>query len=135
MAANTQPIFILTAKVTGQTFVNGDGTSKKTLFTAGSNGSLITDVNIASDDTSARDVDLFINDGSTDFTFGTIPVAIGAGTTAASNAVNGFDATKVPGLAVDGSLFLPTGYFLKGAMKVAVTAAKTVTVLAIGGDY
>ncbi len=135
MPANTSPIFVLASNCKGVTFVNADGTAKKTLFTAGTNGSLLTDLNITSDDTAARDIDLFLKDGTTSFALGTIPVTIGAGTTAASNAVNGLDATKLPGVAADGTLWLPTGWMVEGAVKVAVTAAKMITVLALGGDY
>jgi hypothetical protein len=135
MAANIDPIYVLASNCKGVTFVNADGTAKKTLFTAGANGSLLTDLNITSDDTALMNLDLFLKDGTTSFALGTIPVAIGAGTTAASNAVNGLDAAKLPGLAADGTLWLPTLWTLEGAVKVAVTAAKTVTVLALGGDY
>lgn len=135
MASNTAPIFVLSPNVAVMTIVPADTTSLKTLFTPGANGSLLTDLNVVSDDTALVDLDLYLTVSATNYRIGTIPVAIGAGVTAASNAVNGLDPTKIPGLAADGTLWLPSGTVLKGAAKATVTAAKTVTIVAFGGDY
>ena len=43
--------------------------------------------------------------------------------------------TLIAGLDSDGELFLPSGYKVQVAPLASVTAAKTVTVVCIGGDY
>lgn len=134
MAANTSPIFVLASNLSAATFVNADGTNLKTLFTAGAEGSLLTAIAITSDDTAARDLNLYVTISGTDYRVGQVNIPIGAGTTTTS-AVNALAVGKLPWLNADGSFFLPAGQVLKGAMAVAVTAAKTVTVLAVGGDY
>ena len=41
MAANTNPIFVLAPKTAAVQIVNADGTTKKTLLTAGANGARV----------------------------------------------------------------------------------------------
>lgn len=136
MAANKETIFQKApSNGTPVTFVNADGTAEKTIFTAGGEGALVDRVLVTSDDTSIVVLNVFVNDGSTSFRIGTISVPIDAGTNGTIVGVNLLDTTQMPGLQASGGLSLATTHLLKVAPQAAVTAAKTVTLTPLGGDY
>lgn len=137
MPANTSPIFPLTPKNFGATFVNADGTAYKALVTAGANGSIVDLLNIISDDTAAMNVVLSLFNGSTDYPLNEIPVPAGSGTNGSAKPINGLNPKDTPSLGnrEDRSIYLQSGWSLRAKMKVAVTAAKTVTVAGGYGDY
>jgi hypothetical protein len=136
MPPNTLPIYPLTVQSAAVSFVNADGTAEKTLVTAGSNGSRIDSVAIASDDTSARVFNVYINNGSTSYRVGTVNVPITAGTDAAATPpVSLLTTGNLPWLDSSGSIFLKAGWKLNVAAQVAVTAAKTISFVASYGDY
>jgi hypothetical protein len=129
MPANTSPIFELVPNVKGVNFAPADTTTKKTIFTAGSNGSRVDSISVVSNSTALENLAVYINDGATDFPIGNINIAIGAGYTTVA---------KVEGLqsvALLGYIFLPTGYILKANAVATITAAKIVDVVVQGGDY
>lgn len=131
MAAGTAPIFEAAPIVKGVTVVPADTTSKKTIATGGANGSRIDAIMVSSDDTAAVNLAFWIYDGSTDYYIGNVVVPIGSGytTVARVDALN----TLSPSL---GYLVLPSSsHVLKCSAVATVTAAKTVTVVAMGGDY
>lgn len=135
MAANTSPIFVKNASAAAVTIVNADTTTKKTLVTAdATNGSRVLSVNAASDDTAAVNLDLWITISAVDYKLGVKQVPIGAGhTTVAAASV--LDPAMIPSLQADGSLLLGPGHVLKVSAQAAVTAGKTVTLIAQYGDY
>jgi len=135
MAANVQPIFIDTPNLTEVTFVNADGTTPKTVFTAATDGSKLFSIACTSDDTSTRYAQVYIHDGTTAYLIGTVPVTTLAGTDGIVPAVNLLDPAYVAGLDRDGELFLPTGYTVRVGPSVAITAAKTMTIVGVGGNY
>ena len=63
MAAGTSPIFGQNVKTQVTTFVNADGTTKKTIYTAGANGSRILAIAATTSDTAANDVNLYVQSG------------------------------------------------------------------------
>ena len=136
MAANTSPIFVISANNKGQTWTHADtAATTKDLLTAGTNGTRIASVEACSTDTSAIDVQLFAYDGSTAFLIGTVTVAIGAGNTGSVAAQNLFSLSNLPGLISDGSLVIPTGWKLQASNVTQVTTAKTLTLVTFGADY
>jgi hypothetical protein len=135
MAANTSPIFGLTAKLEERTFVNADGTALTSLWAAGANGGKITAINCTSDDTATVNMKVAIYDGANSFLIGTVPIVTLSGTNGVAAAVNVLDSDYIPCLDIDNGIYLPTGYSVYGAPLAAVTAAKTVNVVAIGVDY
>jgi len=136
MAQNTSPIFVLTINNKGQTWANADGAgASKDLFVAGANGSRIAAVAACSTDTAAIDVQLFAYDGTTAYLIGTITVAIGAGNTGSVAAQNLLALSSCPWLNSDGSITLPSGWKLQAKNVTTVTAAKTLTIVALGGDF
>lgn len=135
MPANTSPIFGLAANNKGVTFVNADSTTPKDLITAGSNGTKVTRIAAVSDDTAASNIKILIHDGSTAFWSGTVRIVTLSGTDGAAAAVNLLSQAMLPWLDADGSFFLPSGWKVQVAPLVAVTAAKTVTLIGFGVDY
>lgn len=123
----------------GTTIVNADSTNKKTLITAGANGTVVQGLGGVSDDTAAVNVRIFIHDGTTDFQVGTTRLAIAAGTDGATNSVDLLNSLACPWVERDGAgnaaLYLEAGWSLKVAALAAVTAAKTVTIFAHGKDF
>jgi hypothetical protein len=136
MAANTSPIFGLTPIATPVTIVPADTTGKKTLYTAGTNGGRLLSCSVASDDTAAVRVNIYLTVSGTDYSVGQVTVPIGAGTgTTDTASVNLLDATKLPFLQPDGSWLLPASAIVKVAANATVTAAKTVTFVPQALDY
>ena len=137
MAANTKPIFILTGlNVTantqiGNTIVPADTTAKKTVITGATDGTLVYDLVAVSDDTVARSLVIYLNDGTNDWPIGTVSVADGATSASLLNVID------IPSLDKrdDGALILANGQSLKVASTVAVTALKTIWITAVGGNY
>lgn len=136
MAQNTSPIFGLTPISTPVTIVNGDTTTKKTVYTAGSNGGRLLAIAASTDDTTAVRCNIYVTVSGTDYTLGQVTVPIGAGTgTGDAPSVNLLDATKLPFLASDGSLLLPASAIVKVAANATVTSGKTVYLTGIALDY
>jgi len=130
MPANTTPIFELTPFNAGVTILPADTTTKKTIYTAGANGGRVDSIMVSSDDTAAVNLAFHIYDGATDYYIGNVVVAIGSGYTTVAR-VEAMT-TLAPLL---GYLTLKNGYILKANAVVTVTSAKTVTIVAMGGDY
>lgn len=132
------PIFVGSINVGQQTFVNADGTTKKTLLTAGSSGSRVDTISATSDDTSTRVMQLWITSAGTDYLLGEVSITLGAGSDGSTKAISCLNTTDLPWVRSEGGnpvIYLESGEVLKAMMKVAVTAAKTIYVRAQGGDY
>lgn len=131
MAANTSPIFELTVTCgSPQTFASGDTTTKKTLVTGGTNGTRIDSIMCSTDDTTAVNLAFYISISGTDYYIGNVNVPIGSGytTVARVEAIT----TLAPAL---GYLTLPASALLKCNCVATMTAAKTTTVVPMGGDF
>jgi acyl-CoA reductase-like NAD-dependent aldehyde dehydrogenase len=129
MAANTNPIHPGVPVNPPATIVNADSTNKKTIMTAGENGTRLDSLHICSDDTSSANLNFYLTVGGMDHFIGQVAVPAGSG------------AGSTPwqeGLATlngNAAMVLAAGTTLKVSAAVAVTAAKTVTVIAFGGDF
>lgn len=130
MAANTSPIFPLTPKTSPVTVVNADGTTKKTLITAGANGTKIDAIKILSDDTTTVTLSFYLTKSGTDYLVGTVAVTAGTGVTPGTSPAEALEYLN------DGyALALEAGVIVKVAVAVSVTSGKTVTVVAHAGDF
>jgi hypothetical protein len=146
MAGTATPIFPQTVKNYSAQILPADTTAKKTLVTGATNGTKIEMINIASTDTAAKDVQFWMNNGSVDLLVATIAVPANSGNTNAL-AVQGLlssNNTTAPFLPwfqfpLDNNgnryLMVSSGYTLKAAVLVAVTAAKEIDILCQGGDF
>ena len=135
MVANVDPIFLQVTKNPLQSIVNADGATVKQIFTAGADGGAVTQLTATSDDTSAVTVVIGINNGLASFIIGEVVVAAGAGTNGTTKAVDLLQAARIPLVDADGSIVMQANYILEVNAKTTVTAAKTVTVSGVGGDY
>lgn len=135
---STSPQFISTPRNPVASFVNGDGTTFKAIFSAASGGSKIESlIGSNSDASNAYVVQLAIQKSSVDYVIGEVSIPIGAGTNGAAKSVAMLNPTDIPGLAYTegGALYLETGCVLRGRVKSTVSGINTVHVLGVGGDY
>jgi hypothetical protein len=136
---SAQPTLISTIRNPAIRLQNADGTTFKSLNVAApAAGTRVKALHIASDDTAAQVLQLAVTISGVDYVLGEISVPAGSGTDGTNNAVNGFNATKMPALQTDGIsrwLDLATGSDLKFRSKTAVTAAKTIYIFAEVGDF
>lgn len=136
----TRPMFVATLNNDAVTFVNGDGTTPKELFdpatVAGDAGLKVLDMWATSDDTvDPVLVDVWLHDGTNDYLMGRVPVTTLAGTDGTEPPMDMLDSAYLGGLDAAGQFPLPDGWSIKVAPSVAITAAKTLTIGAIGGEY
>lgn len=130
------PIYVAANKTQGQTFVNADGATVKDVFTASALGARLTSLQVATDETAARILRLYIRyaGAGADFLLGSKTIPIGAGTGGVV-AVNMLDPGQLMCIELDGSIILGPNDVIRASMEVAVTAAKTEWVTAFGGTY
>lgn len=131
MTVNTTPIFELTPVNAGVTIVAADTTTKKTIYTAGGDGGRIDGILVCSDDTSAVNLAFYIYDGATDFYIGNVNIPVGSGYTTVAKV----DALSTLKPSSQSFIQMKAGNILKANAVATVTAAKTVTIVAIGGDF
>ena len=141
MTANTSPIFIGTVKTAAVQFANADGTTLKTLLTVdATNGGLVLGVEASTDDTTANDVGLYLQIGGsgTNYPLGAKRVAARSGDPTQASptpAVAVLDAGQFPFVLPDGTLPLGPGDVLKAGVQATVTSGKTLSLVAIYGNY
>lgn len=126
---------------TGTTFTSADTTTKKTIFTPGTNDSDLKSITLTTDDTTLINAQIWYYDGSTSFLIGTVRVAVASGTDGAANAVDGINSTALPFLPIDdaGKRYLPVkgnaSHVIQLSCKATMTGGKTLYVTCIGEDY
>ena len=142
MAVTNTPAFVQNANPGVVNIVNADAQAQKVLLTAGANGSKVESISIASSDTVARDISIYLTRAAVNYLLTTVSIPAGAGQPAAPAAIPAVDimrSAQWPGLAFDAVgnryLLLKSGDTLTVNAPVSITAAKTVTVQAQGGDY
>lgn len=120
-----------------QVFANADGTNVKTIFTAGADDSVIKAIIITSTDTAARDIQLHISDGTTNFQLRRLSIPASAGNSATVSPVDAL--SGIIGLPFDEHgnrvLRLRRGFQLRANMPVAVSSGTEVDVIVLGEDY
>lgn len=131
MTANTAPIFeALPSLGAPKTFTSADTTTKKTVATGDTDGTRIDSIMCSTDDTTAVNLAFYVTVGGTDYYIGNVNLPIGSGytTVARVDALTSLAPTL-------GYLVLPSGVDLKCNCVATMTAAKTTTVVPMGGDY
>lgn len=135
---SASPSFIATPRNPAVAFANADGTSFKSLFSAGSSGSrLDTLIGTNTDTTAAYVVQFAIQKSSVDYVIGEVNIPIGSGTNGSAKSVAMLNATDIPGLTYteNGSVYLETGCVLRARVKTAVAGVFAVQIVGVGGDY
>lgn len=111
------------------------------LMTAGLNGSVLKSLMVASDDSAARVLCIFISPdgGTTKYCIGTVNIPLNSGATGAIANIDVLASAVLLGFPVDqgGRSVLPlaAGYKVYVGVQVAVTAAKTIVVTGISEDF
>jgi hypothetical protein len=128
-AANNQSLILTSA----------DTTTKTLCFTAGADDSDVKAIIVASNDTAAINLALYVTRGGTDYLLGVVNVPVSSGTTGALPSIDLLNSVLLPGLPIDnvGKSYLPlkNGDTLKAAVLVTMTAAKSCYISVFGQDY
>ena len=139
MAGTATPIFPQTVKNYVAQILPADTTTKKTLVTGFTNGTKIESITVASTDTAARDLLLYLTVSAVDYLLGTVAIPINSGNTNAIPAVDILRHAQWPGISYDSNgnkiFYVASGSVLKVAAGATVTAAKEIDVVASGGDF
>jgi hypothetical protein len=139
MAKSTNLNFTQNLKLSGVKILPADTTTLKTLFTAGTDDSVVKSINVQSTDTAARVVNLYVNDGTTDFLIGSVNVPLSSGNTGTAATIDLLGGTLMPSLPYDANgkriLPLPAGDSLKVSSKTTITAATEITFVCMAEDY
>ncbi|APW37171.1 hypothetical protein RD110_08130 [Rhodoferax koreense] len=135
---SSAPSFIATPRTPAVAFVNADGTTFKTVFSAGINGSRVDSLFGASTDTAGFYVmQLAVQKSGVDYPIGEVTIPIGAGTNGAAKSVALLNPTDIPGLTYteSGALYLETGCALRARVKSAVGGSFSIALVGVAGDY
>ena len=140
MALSNVPVLVQTPKIGLVQCVNADGTNPKTVVTPGTNGSKVTSLTVASNDTASRTFNIFITRSAANYLIGSVTVPAGSGNDGSTPSVNALTSALIPGLPVDNDgqpyLFLQQNDALVVALTTSsVTTAKTVSFAAVYGDF
>jgi hypothetical protein len=139
MAVTSTPIFPQTIQNWGVQILPADTTAKKTLVTGGTNGTKIESINVASDDTAAKNLILYLSDGTTDYLLTWVNIPATSGFTTSNPSVAVLQNTQLPSTDYDSNgnkvFFLKSGWIIKVAVSAAVTTAKTIHITASGADF
>lgn len=121
------------------TMTSADTTALKTCFTAAATDSDVKAIVVATNDTAAVNLLLYITRGGVDYLLGTVNIPIASGSNGTVVSVDLLNAISNPGLPLDnvGKRYLPlkTGDTLKVACLATMTAAKTTYISIFGQDY
>lgn len=140
MAVSHQGVYVQTPKITPAAFTNADAANtKKTIATAGADGSKVVAVTASSTDTSARIAQLWLTRAAVSYLLCSLSVTIAAGSDGAVAAVNLINPTIWPSLPMDNDgqryFFLQSGDTLQVSFTAQVTAAKEIDVVAVFADF
>lgn len=139
MAKSTNLNFTQEIEVKHLALTSANTTTAATLYTVAANDAVVKSLTATTTDTSAVNLQIYINDGSTDYLLGTVRVAAASGTDGATAAVNLLSSSLIPGLPVDVNnrtiLPLKYGHVLKVGCLATMTSARTTTITAVIEEY
>lgn len=126
----TKPSFPGTPVVYPVKLQNADGTGFKDFLTSPTGGVMLGRIRVASDDTAAVVLQFAYNVSATDYVLGEVSIPAGAGTNGTTPWVD-----VLAQLNLDDAINLPAASKLRVKAKTAVTAAKTIDLVAEGGQF
>lgn len=137
---SSTPAFVATPKITPVAFTNSDSANtKKTIHTAGSNGSKVVAVLASSTDTSNRTGQIWLTRSETSYLLGSTVVPTLAGTDGSTASANLLPPSLLGSLPRDNDgqpyLFLESGDTLQVSFTAQVTSAKEIDVVAVAGNF
>lgn len=135
----TSPAFTGVPRSSGVQILNATGTALVTAFTPGSSGSKVVSVIVSSSDTASQVLTIGVTRSAVFYPIGTATIGITAGEIAATASVNMLSTTTIPGLPVDNDgqpyIFLASTDTLQAQTAGTVTAAKSININVMGGDF
>lgn len=133
----SSPAFIASPANPVVAFANADGTSFKTLMTAGASGSRLDSLFASSTDSASNVMQLALLKSAVSYVIGEVTIPANAGTNGTVKSVAVLNTTDIPGLAYteNGGLYLESGVVLQARMKTAVAGAFAVQLTGVGGNY
>jgi hypothetical protein len=142
MTKNTTPYMLQNDVYTSTLFENADGTNIKDICEAGTDGSYVYMVQVTGNNSTARDITLFLNDGSNNIPIKLATVAINQGTVIATpdplrliQPTAGFVVGRLLDRDQNYYIPLPTGWKLRMRVNTAVTSGQAITVIAHRKDF
>jgi len=114
-------------------------TNLVSLVAGGTNGVLVEALTVSSSDTAGRDLVLILNNGTYNFPLMTTTIPANSGFNASTQPIDLLRMVYTPGLPVDTSgnryIYVPAGSTLYVGTLTAVTAAKQVSIVAVGATF
>lgn len=139
MAVVATPIFPQLVQSPAVQILPADTTTLKTLITAGTDGTVVSELLITSTDSSARDLAVYVTISAVDYLIGTVSIPANSGFSSSVPSVGFFDSTQVASLPTDNNghkfLVLGSGAVLKVKTLTTVTTAKAIQVVAQCGNF
>ena len=139
MAVSNTAVFGQAVNITPAFWVNADGTTKHTIVTAGANGTKVLNGFVASTDSVARNLNIFLTRSAVSYLLGSVHIPVAAGADGTTPGVSILDTTLIPGLPLDQFghpfLYLQSGDTLQAGLTVAVTAGTNVFVTVNSVDF
>jgi hypothetical protein len=140
MSLTYQVPFLQTVKVTPQSWTNADSANtKKTVVTAGTNGTKVVGMTATSTDTSTRVAQVWLTRSATSYLLASVSIPAASGSDGTTVGINLMGTTLWPGLPVDNDgqvyLWLQSGDTLKVSFTAQVTSAKEIDVMALSADF
>jgi hypothetical protein len=139
MATSNLPIFPQVLQNWAVQILAADTTTIKTLVTGGANGSKIEAINVALDDSAAKTLILYLNDGSTNYLLSWFNIPANSGFTTIAPSVALLINAQIPSINFDNNgnkyFYLKSGWKLNVAAQATLTTGKTMHITANGGDF
>jgi len=129
------PQFIATPNVVLTKFANADGTTAKTIFTAGSSGSRVTMISVAGNNDATIDVNLYVTISSVNNIIAQFSLPLSSGSTKWI-VISMLDPDLIVWLdRNEPSILLPSSATISLGMGTALTSGRGVDVVVFGGDF
>lgn len=139
MPKSTNLNFTQTLKNPCLSLTSANTTVAATLYTAGANDAVVKSLTVSSNDTSAVNLVISINNGTSDFVIGTVNIPINSGYTGAIASVDVLGSSLLPGLPRDVNnraiIPLAAGFVLKVGALATMTAARVCNVVACVEEF
>jgi len=141
MAVTATPVFVQNPKITPAAFTNADSANtKKTIASAGSNGSKVVSINVSSTETAnARVLQIWLTRSATSYLLASFSIIVNSGFDGIVPSVSMMASHIWSSLPVDSDgqtyLFLESGDTLQASTTTQVAAGKEIDVVAIFGNF
>jgi hypothetical protein len=139
VAKSTNLNFTQTIKTPCVALTSANTTVAATLYTSPADSAVVKSLVVSTNDTSAVNLVVCINNGATDFVIGTVNIPINSGYTGAIASVDVLGSALLPGLPRDINgrpvILLQAGHSLKVGALVTMTAARVCNVIAQVEEY